>query len=104
MASFDWVRFTPQGGRISGTSSIVQFDACELGRRMHKSRTMHPYDWPIAFRTRAWWAGEERGFNLMTNSERTERDISVFLKNATLIQSIDCKRENLAFKAMARLV
>ncbi|WP_203292964.1 amidohydrolase family protein [Luteirhabdus pelagi] len=53
---------TPQGGRISGTSSIVQFDAWNWEDAIVKEDDGIHLNWPSSFRRGRWWAGESRGY------------------------------------------
>jgi hypothetical protein len=55
-------QITPQGGRISGSSSIVQFDAWNWEDAAVKTDDGIHLNWPSAFRNGRWWAGEERGY------------------------------------------
>ena len=50
-------QITPQGGRISGTSSIVQFDAWNWEDAAVKKDDGIHLNWPSAFRNGRWWAG-----------------------------------------------
>lgn len=56
-------QIAPQGGRISGSSSIVQFDAWnweDAAIKMDDGVHLH---WPGSFRQGRWWLGEPRGFS-----------------------------------------
>ena len=55
-------QISPQGGVISGTSSIVQFDAWNWEDAAVKVDEGIHLHWPNTFRRGRWWAGEERGY------------------------------------------
>ncbi|NNK74422.1 MAG: amidohydrolase, partial [Maribacter sp.] len=75
-------QITPQGGRISGTSSIVQFDAWNWEDAAIKVDDGIHMNWPNSFRRGRWWMGEPRGFQ--PNKEYTTQldKIQSFLANA----------------------
>jgi|TARA_R110002020_G_scaffold199778_3_gene401584 imidazolonepropionase-like amidohydrolase len=52
----------PQGGGISGTSSIVQFDAWNWEDAAVKVDDGIHLNWPNSFRRGRWWLGEDRGY------------------------------------------
>ncbi|MDP5231726.1 MAG: amidohydrolase family protein [Cellulophaga sp.] len=96
-------QITPQGGRISGTSSIVQFDAWNWEDAALKVDDAIHMNWPSAFRQGRWWAGEERGFKPNDKYKEEQDEISLFIKNAAAYGKAASKEENLAFKAMQGL-
>lgn len=49
-------QITPRGGTISGTSSIVQFDAWNYEDAVIKEDDGVHLNWPIFFRSSGWWA------------------------------------------------
>ena len=53
---------TPQGGRISGTSSIVHLDAWNWEDAAVKTDDGIHMNWPNSFRRGRWWLGEPRGY------------------------------------------
>lgn len=55
-------QIAPQGGGISGTSSIVQFDAWNWEDAVVKVDDGIHMNWPNSFRRGRWWLGEERGY------------------------------------------
>ncbi|SDS30667.1 Imidazolonepropionase [Formosa sp. Hel1_31_208] len=54
-------QIAPRGGRISGTSSIVQFDAWNWEDAVIKADDGIHMNWPNSFRRGRWWLGEDRG-------------------------------------------
>lgn len=96
-------QITPQGGRISGTSSIVQFDAWNWEDAAIKVDDGIHLNWPNSFRQGRWWAGEERGFKPNDKYQEELAEISLFFKNSMAYGQSTTKEENLAFKAMQGL-
>jgi hypothetical protein len=96
-------QITPQGGRISGTSSIVQFDAWNWEDAAIKVDDGIHLNWSNSFRQGRWWAGEERGFKPNDKYKEELDEVAIFLKNAMVYGQETSKIENLAFKAMQGL-
>jgi len=73
---------TPRGGTISGTSSIVQFDAWNWEDAAIKIDDGIHLNWPNSFKRGRWWLGEPRGFS--PNKEYTKQVTSIkdFLQEA----------------------
>lgn len=96
-------QITPQGGRISGTSSIVQFDAWNWEDAAIKADDGIHLNWSNSFRQGRWWAGEERGFKPNDKYKEELDEVALFLKNAMVYGQETAKIENLAFQAMQGL-
>ncbi|MBC31504.1 MAG: amidohydrolase [Muricauda sp.] len=92
-------QITPKGGRISGTSSIVQFDAWNWEDAAVKVDDGIHLNWPTTFRRGRWWMGEPRGFQ--PNKEYVEQvaDVNTFLTNAAAYGKGAPKEKNQAFEA-----
>ena len=54
-------QITPRGGRISGTSSVVQFDAWNWEDAAIKADDGIHINWPSQFSRGRWWLGETSG-------------------------------------------
>lgn len=91
---------TPQGGRISGTSSIVQFDAWNWEDAAVKIDDGIHLRWPTTFRQGRWWMGEERGYKPNEKYQEQATEVEVFLKNAKAYGSGFDEDINPAFAAM----
>lgn len=93
-------QITPQGGRISGTSSIVQFDAWNWEDAAVKVDDGIHLRWPTTFRQGRWWEGEERGF--LPNKKYGEQvgEVETFLKNSRAYNQTESKEINPVFLAM----
>src|SRR5690606_29337085 len=54
-------QISPKGGAISGTSSLVQFDAWNWEDAVIKEDDGIHLTWPNSFKQGRWWMGEDRG-------------------------------------------
>lgn len=94
---------TPRGGRISGTSSIVQFDAWNWEDAAVKIDDGIHLNWPNSFSRGRWWLGEERGWKPNKDYSSELDELKVYLTNAKAYDTGMSKEENLGFKAMQGL-
>ena len=93
-------QIAPTGGRISGTSSIVQFDAWNWEDAAIKVDDGVHLNWPNTFRQGRWWAGEERGYQPNKDYGEQTQAIVTFFKNAAAYGKSTSKEVNPAFAAM----
>lgn len=63
-------QITPRGGRISGSSSVVQFDAWNYEDALLKADEGIHLNWPGTFYTSGWWAN---GTSLKQNKKYQEQ-------------------------------
>lgn len=93
-------QITPRGSRISGTSSIVQFDAWNWEDAAILEDDGVHINWPSSFTRGRWWAGEPRGMN--PNKEYADQvtELKDFLKQSKAYLGGDQKLVHLPFKAM----
>lgn len=90
----------PRGGTISGTSSIVQFDAWNWeDAAIKKDGGLH-INWPNSFKRGRWWLGEERGLKPNEKYSDEVLKLTQFFINAKAYLAGDQKQEHLPFKAM----
>ena len=94
---------TPQGGRISGTSSIVQLDAWNWEDAIVKVDDGIHLHWPGAFRRGRWWLGEPRGYQPNKDYEDQQQEVLLFVENAKAYGAGPQTEENPAFEAMQGL-
>ena len=94
---------TPKGGRISGTSSIVQFDAWNWEDAAIKVDDGIHLHWPSSFRRGRWWLGEPRGLKPNKDYQKQVTEVETFLQNATAYGKGTAKELNPAFAAMQGL-
>jgi imidazolonepropionase-like amidohydrolase len=94
---------TPQGGRISGTSSIVQFDAWNWEDAAVKVDDGIHMNWPGSFRRGRWWAGEERGWKPNKDYSKDLDEIRDYMSNAKAYGKSNGQSKNEGFAAMLGL-
>ncbi|WP_343485829.1 amidohydrolase family protein [Allomuricauda sp. d1] len=96
-------QITPKGGRISGTSSIVQFDAWNWeDAAVNVDDGIH-LNWPTTFRRGRWWLGEPRGYQPNKDYQKDVDKVKVFMANSAAYGMGDIKEKNQAFAAMQGL-
>ena len=93
-------QIAPAGGRISGTSSIVQFDAWNWEDAAIKIDDGVHLNWPNTFRQGRWWDGEERGYQPNKDYGEQTQAVVNFFKNAAAYGKSTTKEVNPAFAAM----
>ncbi len=91
---------TPKGGRISGTSSIVQFDAWNWEDAAIKLDDGIHLNWPSIFRKGRWWMGEPNGFIPNKNYQKQVNEVKTFMQNARAYGKSNATEHNAAFAAM----
>lgn len=96
-------QITPQGGRISGTSSIVQFDAWNWEDAIVKEDDGIHLHWPSAFRQGRWWQGEPRGYRPNDEYQSQQEEVLAFVRNARAYGTGAGEAVNPAFAAMQGL-
>ncbi len=93
-------QIAPTGGRISGTSSIVQFDAWNWEDAAIKTDDGIHLNWPRSFRQGRWWIGEDRGYRPNKEYQKEIDEVVSFMKNAMAYGKNTAKEVNPAFAAM----
>ena len=96
-------QITPQGGRISGTSSIVQFDAWNWEDALVKEDDGIHLHWPRSFRRGRWWMGEPRGYQPNSDYETQKEEVLNFISNSKVYSAGKSKEVNPTFRAMRGL-
>ena len=94
---------TPQGGRISGTSTIVQLDAWNWEDAIVKEDDGIHMNWPGSFSRGRWWLGEERGWKPNKNYAKQLEDIRSYFNNASAYGKKASASKNEGFIAMQGL-
>ena len=93
-------QITPRGGRISGTSSIVQFDAWNWEDAVLKEDDGIHVNWPNSFRRGRWWRGEDPGVKPNEDYQEDVRQVADFFKGAKAYLAGPRDETNLPFEAM----
>ena len=96
-------QITPKGGRISGTSSIVQFDAWNWEDAAVKVDDGIHLNWPTSFRSGRWWLGEPRGYQPNENYQKRLVELENFMSNAAAYGQTTATEAHQAFAAMQGL-
>ena len=96
-------QITPKGGLISGTSSIVQFDAWNWEDAAVKVDDGIHLNWPSTFRRGRWWLGEPRGLQPNKDYSKQKDEVAGFVQNSVAYSNSTSKELNPAFDAMKGL-
>ena len=96
-------QITPKGGRISGTSSVVQFDAWNWEDAVVKMDDGIHLNWPNTFRRGRWWLGEPRGFQEDKDYQKNVDAVGDFMANALAYGKESAQEINPAYAAMQGL-
>ena len=75
-------QITPQGGRISGTSSIVHFDAWNWEDAIIKEDDALHLNWPYGFRRSGNWYDPNRRYEQNKNYQPEVEEIYTYFKSA----------------------
>jgi imidazolonepropionase-like amidohydrolase len=93
-------QIVPRGGRISGTSSIVQFDAWNWEDAEIKEDDGLHINWPSSFTRGRWWAGEDPGIKVSEDYGEEILKLKDFFKAAKAYLKVENGKTNLAYDAM----
>lgn len=93
-------QITPRGSRISGTSSIVQFDAWNWEDAVIKEDDGIHINWPNSFTRGRPWEGGPRGMQPNKEYEEQVAEITTFFNNSKAYLAGDQKLVHLPFGAM----
>ncbi|TKS55998.1 amidohydrolase family protein [Mesohalobacter halotolerans] len=96
-------QITPRGGRISGTSSIVQFDAWNWEDAIVKADDGIHMNWPRSFSRSGNWYDTDRRYEINKNYTKQLDELHTFFdKSKAYYQSDDFNR-NTVYEAMKGL-
>ena len=93
-------QITPRGGRISGTSSIVQLDAWNWEDAIIKEDDGIHLNWPSAYSRGRWWLGEPRILKENKNYSKEVEELVQFFSQNNAYQTSDKNPKNLPFEAL----
>ena len=93
-------QITPRGGRISGTSSIVQFDAWNWEDAVLQENDGLHINWPTSYRRGRWWRGEDPGVRPNEDYVEEITEVKNYFKNAKAYLAGPREKINLPFEAM----
>jgi len=93
-------QISPKGGRISGTSSIVQLDAWNWEDAVVKANDGIHLNWPNSFSRGRWWLGESRGYKQNPKYNSDIEKLSDYFKESVAYLNSNNEIINLAFESM----
>ncbi|MDB2366261.1 amidohydrolase family protein [Flavobacteriaceae bacterium] len=92
-------QIAPNGGIISGKSSVVQFDAWNWEDAVIKYDQGIHLNWPSPYTFGRWWLGEDRGLKANNNYSKQIKDLKDFFEKSKANMNIE-KSMNLKSNAM----
>ncbi|MEM5566073.1 amidohydrolase family protein [Psychroserpens sp. AS72] len=92
-------QITPRGGRISGTSSVVQFDAWNWEDAVIKEDDGIHMNWPNSFSRGRWWLGEDPAMKLNKNYDNQVTEITDYLTATKSYMAGDKSSTHLPYEA-----
>ncbi len=96
-------QITPRGGTISGTSSIVQFDAWNWEDAAIKVDDGIHVNWPSSVSFGKWWLGEEKGPKQNKTYADKVNEIKSFMLDAQAYLTGSKSPKNIPFEAVEDL-
>jgi hypothetical protein len=96
-------QITPRDGRISGTSSIVQFDAWNWEDAAIKVDDGIHMNWPNNFSRGRWWMGEDPALKMNKDYGNQIKEVEDYFNSAIAYSKGSKSVENLAYEATAGL-
>nr|WP_321231080.1 amidohydrolase family protein [uncultured Psychroserpens sp.] len=92
-------QITPRGGRISGTSSVVQFDAWNWEDAVVKEDDGIHMNWPNSFSRGRWWLGEDPAMKLNKNYDNQVTEITDYFNATKSYMAGDKSPKHLPYEA-----
>lgn len=93
----------PRGGRITGTSSIVQYDAWNWEDASIKTDDGIHINWPSSFSRGRWWLGEDPGLKPNKNYDKQVKELTDYFNEAKAYNNGNKATKHLPFEAMSGL-
>lgn len=97
-------QITPRGGRISGTSSIVQFDAWNWEDAVLKVDDGIHMNWPRSITYGRWWLGEDPSAKISKTYGKSINSLEEYVLNAKRYLKSSKSPKNLEFDAIEGLL
>ncbi|MBU2928944.1 amidohydrolase family protein [Winogradskyella psychrotolerans] len=91
----------PRGGRISGTSSVVQYDAWNWEDAAIKMDDGIHINWPNTFSRGRWWMGEDAGLKPNENYSKQIKELNDFFTESKSYNNGDHTERHLPYEAMS---
>lgn len=96
-------QITPRGGTISGTSSVVQFDAWNWEDAVVNENDGIHINWPSSFARGKWWMGEDPALKPNKKYAKNVAKVKQYFTDAKQYLSGQKSPMNLEFEAMKNL-
>jgi hypothetical protein len=96
-------QITPRGGRISGTSSVVQLDAWNWEDAVVKKNGGVHLNWPRALSRSRWWLGENSGMKINPKYRSQTAEIETYFNQSKANSKSNNAKQNLPLSAMKGL-
>ena len=93
----------PRGGRITGTSSIVQYDAWNWEDATIKTDDGIHINWPNSFTRGRWWLGEDPGLKPNKDYVKQVKELTDYFNDAKSYNSGNRDEAHLPYEAMSGL-
>ncbi|WP_047551547.1 amidohydrolase family protein [Psychroserpens sp. Hel_I_66] len=96
-------QIVPRSGRISGTSSIVQFDAWNWEDAVIKKDDGIHMNWPNSFSRGRWWLGEDPALKLNKEYDKQVTEIADYFNATKSYMAGDRSSKHLPYEATSGL-
>jgi len=96
-------QITPRGGRISGTSSIVQFDAWNWEDAAIKIDDGDHLNWPNSFTRGRWWLGEDPAMKANKDYSKQVNEVAHYFNESKAFEKGNKNTQHLPYKSLAGL-
>jgi hypothetical protein len=90
----------PRGGRISGTSSVVQYDAWNWEDAALKTDNGIHINWPSSFSRGRWWLGEDPGLKPNKNYAKQVKELTDYFNESKSYNEGSNEERHLPFEAL----
>jgi imidazolonepropionase-like amidohydrolase len=91
----------PRGGRITGTSSVVQYDAWNWEDAAIKMDNGMHINWPSSFSRGRWWLGEDPGLKPNKNYAKQVKELADYFNEAKSYNNGSKTERHLPFEGLA---
>lgn len=96
-------QITPRGGRITGTSSVVQLDAWNWEDAVVKEDDAIHINWPSRFVKKGAWYDPKVGYEQNKEYDKQVGELYAFFEQAKAFNQLKTKDHHLAFSAMNKV-
>ncbi|WP_397363250.1 amidohydrolase family protein [Olleya sp. R77988] len=97
-------QITPRGGRVSGTSSIVQLDAWNWEDAVIKEDDGIHLNWPSNYSRGRWWLGEPNVLKENKNYSKQVEELTDYFTQSKAYNASNKSPKNLPFEALQGLI